>query len=107
MTQRHDKSGKRVSEPVQVYLDPGQRRQLDQLAADLSLSKSDVVRHALEALKRQMSDPAEHPALRIIGLVSAETGKAEGFDIAREHDRYLADSEQKSWKPAGKRKRGG
>jgi Arc/MetJ-type ribon-helix-helix transcriptional regulator len=107
MTQRHDKSGKRVSEPVQVYLDAGQRRQLDQLASDLSLSKSDVVRHALEALKRQMSDPAEHPALRIIGIASAETTKGEDYDIAREHDRYLAESERKSWKPARKGKRGG
>lgn len=107
MTKHHDKSGKRVSEPVQVYLDPGQRRQLDQLAVNLGLTKSDVVRHALETLERQMSDPAEHPALRIIGIASAETAKAAGYDIAREHDRYLAESERKSWKPAARRKRGG
>lgn len=54
-----------------------------------------------------MSDPAEHPALRIIGIASAETAKAAGYDIAREHDRYLAESERKSWKPAARRKRGG
>jgi len=106
MTRGHDKSGKRVSEPVQVYLDPGQRRQLDQLAVELGLTKSDVVRQALEALERQMSDPAAHPALRIIGIASAETGKSPDYDVAREHDRYLAESERKSWKPAG-RKRGG
>ena len=69
MTKRHDNIDKRVSEPVQVYLDPGQRRKLDQLAVNLGLTKSDVVRQALEALERQMSDPAEHPALRIIGIV--------------------------------------
>ena len=107
MTKGHDKTGKRLSEPVQVYLDPDQRRQLDRLAADLGLTKSDVVRHALEALERQMSDPAEHPALRIIGIASAETGKHVEYDVAREHDRYLAESEQKSWTPARKRKRGG
>ena len=106
MTKRHDKSAKRVSEPVQVYLDPGQRRQLHQLAVDLGLTKSDVVRQALEALQRQMSDPAEHPALRIIGIASAETVKAADYDIAREHDRFLAESEQKSWKPTTKGKRG-
>jgi Arc/MetJ-type ribon-helix-helix transcriptional regulator len=107
MTKRHDKSGNRVSEPVQVYLDPGQRRQLDQLADDLGLTKSDVVRQALEALERQMSDPAEHPALRIIGIASDETAKAAGYDIAREHDRYLAETERKSWRPAARRRRGG
>jgi Arc/MetJ-type ribon-helix-helix transcriptional regulator len=107
MTKRHDKSGKRVSEPVQVYLDPGQRRQLDQLAVDLGLTKSDVVRQALEALERQMSDPAEHPALRIIGIASAEATKAADYDVARDHDRFLAESERKSWRPARKGKRGG
>ena len=107
MTKGHGKTGKRLSEPVQVYLDPGQRRQLDRLAADLGLTKSDVVRHALEALERQMSDPAEHPALRIIGIASAETAQAAGYDIVHEHDRYLTESERKSWKPAARRKRGG
>jgi Arc/MetJ-type ribon-helix-helix transcriptional regulator len=107
MTKNHGKAGKRVSEPLQVYLDPRQRRQLDQLAVDLGLTKSDVVRQALEALERQMSDPAEHPALRIIGIASAETAKTAGYDIARDHDRYLAESERKSWKPATRRKRGG
>jgi Arc/MetJ-type ribon-helix-helix transcriptional regulator len=107
MTRRHDKPTKRVSEPVQVYLDQNQRRQLDQLAVDLGLTKSDVVRHALDALERQMSDPAEHPALRIIGIASAETAKAAGYDVAREHDRYLAEAERKSWKPAARRKHGG
>ena len=105
MTKRHDKSSKRVAEPVQVYLDVAQRRQLDQLALDLGLTKSDVVRHALEAFERQMSDPAEHPALRIIGIASAETG-SEDYDVAREHDRYLAESERKSWKAGTRRKRG-
>jgi hypothetical protein len=54
-----------------------------------------------------MADPAEHPALRLIGIASAETAKAPGYDVAREHDRYLAESEQKSWQPARRGKRGG
>lgn len=107
MKRHHDKPGKRVSEPVQVYLDQSQRRQLDQLTVDLGLTKSDVVRHALDALERQMSDPAEHPALRIIGIASVEAGKGVDYDVAREHDRYLAESERKSWTPAAKGKRGG
>lgn len=106
MTKAHDKKASRVSEPVQVYLDTAQRRRLERLAGELGLSKSDVVRRGLEALERQMADPAEHPALAIIGIASGETGKTPGYDVAREHDRYLAESEQKSWKPAGTRKRG-
>jgi hypothetical protein len=65
------------------------------------------VRRGLEALERQMADPAEHPALRIIGIGSGETAKGAGYDIAVEHDRYLAESERKSWKAAPRRKRGG
>jgi Arc/MetJ-type ribon-helix-helix transcriptional regulator len=107
MTRSHDEKGKRVSEPVQVYLDREQRRRLEQLAGELGLSKSDVVRRGLEALERQMADPAEHPALRIIGIASGESARAADYDVAREHDRYLAESERKSWKPAGRRRRGG
>lgn len=107
MTSSHDRSGKRASEPVQVYLDRGQRRRLEQLAAELGLSKSDVVRRGLEALERQMTDPAEHPALRIIDIASGQSTKPVDYDIALEHDRYLAESELKSWKPAPRRKGGG
>ena len=106
MTNSHEPRGKRVSEPLQVYLDRGQRRRLEQLAAELGLSKSDVVRRGLEALERQITAPGEHPALNIIGIASRETTKAVKYDIAVEHDRYLAETEQKSWKPPPSRKRG-
>ncbi len=96
-----------MSEPIQVYLDGGQRRRLEQLAAELGLSKSDVVRRGLEALERQIADPADHPALSIIGIASGETMKPAGYDVAREHDRFLAESELKSWKSVRRRKRGG
>ena len=105
MTKRHDKPMKRVNEPVQVYLDGSKRRLLDQLAGELGLTKSDVVRRALDALGREMSDPAHHPALRIIGIASSAPGRSVKYDVAREHDRYLAESEEKSWRPAS-RKRG-
>lgn len=94
-----------MSEPLQVYLDAAQRRRLEQMAGQLGLSKSDVVRRGLEALERQLSDPADHPALRIIGIATSETTANPGYDVALEHDRYLAESEQKSWKLARKRKR--
>jgi hypothetical protein len=106
MTTNHDNSRKRVREPVQVYLDVGQRRRLDRLSDELGLTKSDVVRRALEVLESQIADPRDHPALRIIGIAAGVKPTSTGYDIAREHDRFLAESEIKSWKPGTRRKRG-
>ena len=102
MTKLNDK---RVGEPVQVYLDSGQRRRLSHLASEMGLTKSDVLRRGLEALERQLADPAEHPALRIIGIASGKGVRPVHYDVATEHDRYLADSEEESWKPRGRRQR--
>jgi hypothetical protein len=106
MTKHHDRPRKAVSEPIQVYLEPAQRRRLDELASELGLTKSDVVRRGIEALDRQMTDPSEHPALRIIGLAEGHSPSDIGYDAGREHDRFLADSEEKSWKPAARGRRG-
>jgi Arc/MetJ-type ribon-helix-helix transcriptional regulator len=106
MSQDNERRRKRVAEPLQVYLDPTQRRRLEQLSSELGLSKSDVVRLGLEELERRMTDPDQHPALRIIGIASAETSKAEDYDVARDHDRFLAESERKSWKTVRKARRG-
>jgi hypothetical protein len=62
------------------------------------------VRRGLEALESQIADPAQHPALRIIGIAAGEKPKSAGYDVAREHDRFLGESEMKSWKPATRRK---
>ncbi len=106
MTRYRDSGGARkVSEPVQVYLDAPQRNRLDALAEHLELSKSDVIRLGLESLEQQLSDPSNHPALRIVGIAGKAIGAASDGDLARQHDRYLADSEVASWKPAPRRKR--
>lgn len=97
---------KRVAEPVQVYLDATDRARLDRLTSHLAATKSDVLRQALEALELRVTDPAEHPALRIIGLAGTATRESDAYDIAREHDRYLADAEFTSWSPPPKLKRG-
>lgn len=83
---------KRVSEaaPVQVYLDRFTRDRLDRLAANLELSKSDVLRRGLLSLERELLDPSSHPALRLIGAVEKEQGGTFTYDVAREHDRVLA-----------------
>jgi hypothetical protein len=88
---------RRISEPVQVYLDAAERRRLERLARQLGATKSDVLRRALEVLERQASDPEAHPALQIIGVADRERAHGPGYHAAREHDRYLADSEESSW----------
>jgi len=90
-------SKRRVKEPVQVYLDAVERQRLERLTRQFGATKSDVLRRALEVLERQMSDPAAHPALQIIGLADRERAGGPGYDVAREHDRYLAESEAAGW----------
>ena len=38
-----------------------------------------------------MFDPDHHPALQIIGIAGADEGPDRDYDVAAEHDRYLAD----------------
>lgn len=82
---------KRVSEaaPVQVYLDRQSRHRLDELASHLSTTKSEVLRRGLLALERETTDPASHPVLRLVGAVPEAPGPVT-YDVAREHDRFLA-----------------
>lgn len=98
-----------VGEPVQVYLDPAERARLQRLAHQLDTTKSDVVRRGLEALERQVFDPQQHPALRLIGIADAARKRATPYDVAVEHDRALAESEEASWgrrAPPAARRRG-
>jgi len=110
MTAYHDRSSPpaRVREPVQVYLDPADQDRLERLRERLGSSKSDVLRRGLEALEREITDPEAHPALRVIGMAagSAPRPESEG-DVARAHDRFLADREEESWRAAKGGGRGG
>lgn len=95
MSQHHERKPRprRVAEPVQVYLEPPARDRLARLTTLLGTTKSEVMRRGLEALERQLSNPAEHPALRIIGIAGALEAGDPGYDVAREHDRFIADTE--------------
>lgn len=97
----------RAAEPVQVYLERPDAERLGRLTSQLSASKSDVLRQGLEALERQLTDPATHPALRVIGIAGPEAPAKIGYDVAREHDRFLAESEIASWKGPRRRSRRG
>lgn len=108
MAKTHDakKRPARVAEPVQVYLGPEDRQRLTRLAAQLDATKSDVLRKGLEALERQLGDPGAHPALGMLGLADDSRDPGPGYDVAREHDRFLAESEAASWQPRRRTKRG-
>jgi len=89
--ERNKRQAKPAREPAQVYLDASEQRRLERLTTELDTTKSDVLRRGLEALEREVFDPEHHPALQIIGIAGAEQGPEGEFDVAREHDRYLAD----------------
>ena len=95
MSKHHDKGRRKpgVAEPVQVYLDRPDHALLNDLVAQIGSNKSDILRRGLAALERELGDPAQHPALGIIGIADAESAKPAGYDVAREHDRYFADLE--------------
>lgn len=46
----------RVREPIQTYLTPGERRELDRVAAELGVSRSEVLRRGIEALAGRRYD---------------------------------------------------
>jgi predicted DNA-binding protein len=87
----------RVAEPVQVYLHADDQDRLTRLTERLGTTKSDVLRRGLEALEREVRDPAAHPALKLVGLGASHLGTGGGLDAARDHDAVLADGEVRSW----------
>ena len=87
----------RDAAPLQVYLVSDERERLERLADQLDASKSDVVRRGLLALERELLSPAAHPALRLIGIVDAESAGVNATYAAREHDAVLADAEEAAW----------
>lgn len=96
MKKKHERKG-RVAEPVQVYLAPAESARLDRLVAHLDATKSDVIRQALAALERETLDPARNPVLQVIGIAANIPSPDVGYDVAVEHDRFLAESEVESW----------
>lgn len=113
MTRSHEKRPKRVAEPLQVYLDAPERMRLDRLAQRLGATKSDVVRSALEALERSLPTGPQLPYEQVIAIgAEAPASTDPGYDVAREHDRFLAAREVEGWtqrvkRPSSRRRRGG
>jgi hypothetical protein len=82
-----------------VYLVADERERLERLADQLDATKSDVVRRGLLALERELTSPAAHPALRLIGIAGAELPGLAPADAAREHEQLLVDAEEAAWAP--------
>lgn len=55
-----------------------------------------------KALERQISDPDQHPVLRIIGIAAGHQRRPTPEYETSDHDRFRAESEAPSWKPKNK-----
>lgn len=100
MTKRHEPTRvpRRIAEPVQVYLDAPDRNRLERLSDQLGATKSDVLRRALEVLEHNLSNQRAQPSEQIIAIgAEALPSSDPGYDVAREHDRFLAEHESKDW----------
>jgi hypothetical protein len=83
------KQSGRVREPVQVYLDPGDRALLDAVAERSSLPRSEVLRVALRRLAADLPGSARPGAslTSLVGALDAASGVQR--DLAARHDEYL------------------
>jgi hypothetical protein len=55
---------------------------------------------------KDVDEKEQHPALRVIGVAGGQAETPDPYDIAREHDRYLADLEvERATRPRRKTKR--
>ena len=77
---------KSVKEPIQVYMDQGERRLLDRMAADTGLSRAEVLR---QGLRRFASETAGSDG-PMQAFMDAMRKKPLPVDIALEHDEHLA-----------------
>jgi hypothetical protein len=77
---------KRVREPIQVYLDGGERAALDRLARALGVSRAEVLRRGLDALDRGRRVSVYQALAPLVGAFQSPHGPT---DLAERHDDYL------------------
>lgn len=70
---------------IQVYLEPELRKELETLALQRKISKSELVRQSIRRFLQEEKVNEEEPLLGIIGL-----GRSGMDDISEKHDKYLA-----------------
>lgn len=81
------KRSSRVREPIQVYLDPDERRVLDDLAQETGLSRAEILRRGLKRFAAERGGAS--PMLAFADTLSHMDAPA---DAAEQHDRYLGDA---------------
>lgn len=81
---------KAVREPIQVYLDQPDRALLDRVAAEVGLSRAEVLRRGIRTFAVQQQR-GEGPMMRMIrDLQAAPWPEDTPADLAQNHDKYLA-----------------
>jgi hypothetical protein len=81
--------GRRVREPVQVYLDPEDRELLEEVSTQTGLSRAEVLRRGLRTFaERSLGDRAPGWSL---GTLIGALGNTRQVpkDLAAKHDNYL------------------
>ncbi len=83
------KTGSRVREPVQVYLDRRDRDLLEKVAKTTGLSRAEVLRRGLRSLAEQaLTERVPGYSLdRLVGSLGDEATLP--HDLAEKHDEYL------------------
>ena len=80
-----------VKEPVQVYLDRGDRAILDRVSAEAGLSRAEVLRRGLRSFAAQQQG-GEGPMMRFMRKMAASEWPADTpSDLGLNHDKYLCE----------------
>ena len=89
--QRGSAAPKVVKEPVQVYLDRGDRAILDRVSAEAGLSRAEVLRRGLRSFAAQ-EQGGEGPMMRFMRKMAASEWPADTpSDLGLNHDKYLCE----------------
>ena len=87
-----------VREPMQVYLDGGDRSLLERVALTTGLPKAEVLRRGLRRFAADVLAD-ESPALAFLSDASSLPATHVAEDVAVNHDDYLAGAAIATWDP--------
>ncbi len=73
-------------ERFQVYLEPGMSKELERIAAQLGISKAELIRAGVKRILQEKTETQEDPIFGIVGLGHSGNG-----NVSVEHDRYLTE----------------
>lgn len=75
---------------IQCYIDSELDEKLEELASQLKMSKSEIIRQSIRDFLKMKKTDVEDPLMGIIGL-----GRSGLHDVSENHDKYLAESKLK------------